>query len=48
VNDTGVESTLYLYGEGSSWKMVWANRKEGQGGGSEITQQAVEVNGPST
>jgi hypothetical protein len=42
---TWMESSQYLYGEGSGWKVVWANRKEGQGGGSESTQQAVEVNG---
>jgi hypothetical protein len=45
---TGMESSQYLYREGSSWKVVWANRKEGQGGGSESTQQAVEGNSPST
>jgi hypothetical protein len=45
---TRMEISQYLYGEGCSWKVVWANRKEGQGGGSESTQQAVEGNGPST
>jgi hypothetical protein len=30
---TWLESSLYLYGEGSSWKVDWANRREGQGGG---------------
>jgi hypothetical protein len=45
---TRMQSSQYLYGEGSSWKVLWANRKEGQGGGSGSTQQAVEVNGPST
>jgi hypothetical protein len=37
---------ILAYGEGSSWKVVWANRKKGQGGGSESAQQAVEGNGP--
>jgi hypothetical protein len=43
-----MESGQYSYGKGSSWKVDWANRKEGMGGGSESTQQAVEGNGPST
>jgi hypothetical protein len=29
---TWLESNLYLNGEGSGWKVDWANRKEGQGG----------------
>jgi hypothetical protein len=33
---TRMESSHYLYGDGSSYKLVWANRKEGQGGGSEV------------
>jgi hypothetical protein len=31
---TWLESSLYLYGDGSGWKVEWANRREGQGGGS--------------
>jgi hypothetical protein len=45
---TQMESSQYLYGEGSSWKVVWADRKEGQGGGSGSVQQGVEGNGLST
>jgi hypothetical protein len=45
-DSTGVKSSQCLYGEESSWKVVWAKRKEGQGGGIDSTQQAVEVNGP--
>jgi hypothetical protein len=39
-----MECSQYLYGEVSSWKVVWANRKDEQGGGSQSTQQAVEGN----
>jgi hypothetical protein len=38
-----MENSQYFYREGSSLKMVWANGKEGQGGGSESTIQAVDV-----
>jgi hypothetical protein len=44
---TLMEISQYLYGEGSSWKEVWANWKEGKGAGIESTQQAVGGNGPS-
>jgi hypothetical protein len=29
---TWLESSLYLYGDGSGWKVDWANRKDGRGG----------------
>jgi hypothetical protein len=35
---TWLESSLYLYGEGSGWKVDWADRKEGQGGVSGSAQ----------
>jgi hypothetical protein len=43
---TWLESGLYLHGAGSGLKEDWANLEEGQGGGSESTQQAVKINGP--
>jgi hypothetical protein len=30
---TCLESSLYLYGDSSGWKVERANRREGQGGG---------------
>jgi hypothetical protein len=36
---TWMESGLYLYGDGSGWKVDWANRREGEGAGN--TQKKI-------